>query len=57
MTKEEAIAKLNALSGDDPECEHGIADKVLTDFLMSNGYPEIAKAWDDACERVGFWFA
>ncbi len=57
MTPEEAINKLNALTDADPETAHVEADRILCQLLQDNGMAEVAKAFKDADERVGFWYA
>jgi hypothetical protein len=58
MTEQEAIDKLNALTGSDTEADHSDADEILLEFLAANGHQGLVKAWDDACERTGgFWYA
>lgn len=57
MTREEAIEKLKSLPVDDPEAAHGIADNILLEFLAFHGYGDVAEAWEDACEDIGFWYA
>lgn len=56
-TKEEIIAELNALTGGDPETDHGTADDLLCEYLEVSGSPEVAAAFRAAQERVGFWYA
>lgn len=58
MTKDEAIAKLDAFpKGDDEEIAHSKADEILIDFLTDNGHEELAAAFTRARARVGFWYA
>ncbi len=58
MTKEEAIKKLEALPADgDQEIEHGDADEILLRRLEALGEVDVAQAYKDARERVGFWYA
>ena len=53
-----AMDELNAMSElSDPEIEHGDAEDVLCDFLKEVGYGDLADAFDQARERVGFWYA
>ena len=53
MTKAEAVRRLDALDGGDPEADHGDADAILLEFVP----PEVRRAWTRARERVGFWYA
>lgn len=59
MNKEETIAALNALKEgpDDAEGLHVEADDILLSYLMANGAPEVAAAYREARERIGFWYA
>lgn len=56
MTKDEAVARLNALEGD-PEDTHERADRILLDYLRANGGEAIAAAFEDARAQIGFWYA
>lgn len=57
MTKDDAIKLLLAIDGGDREEAHVSADEILIKFLMTNGHREVAEAWIDTKERVGFWYA
>ena len=57
MDIERAIKELDDLDGTDRELLHGDADEILSTFIATNGYPEVAKAYRDARSRVGFWYA
>ena len=57
MSKQEAIDALNALTDGDPEAAHSKADDVLVSFLFAEGHDDIARAYNEASERVGFWYA
>lgn len=57
MEKQEAIDHLNELTSGDAEAAHGRADDILVAFLTDNGHPEVAKAFKDAQERCGFYYA
>lgn len=58
MTKQEAIAELNSMPANgDEECLHCRADFVVCEVLRSVGCEEVAKAFEEARERVGFWYA
>lgn len=56
-TMDEIIEKLNQLSGDDPEAEHGVADELLCDALELAGMVKVVEAYNNAQDRVGFWYA
>ena len=58
MDIQEAVNALDSLESYDPEMSHIKADAILLDFLKSNGYEGVAKAWKAAEERCdGFWYA
>jgi hypothetical protein len=57
MTKEEIIERLNALTDDDPEAAHNEADRLLIHALILAGMADVAEAYMDARDRVGFWYA
>jgi len=57
MNESEAVEKLNALTGKDPEREHGEAEEIVLALLRRKGFGAVAKAFDDAGDRVGFWYA
>jgi hypothetical protein len=58
MTKQEAIEQFNAMpAGGDAEAEHGSADEILLRRLEDLGDVEVAQAFRNARERVGFWYA
>jgi hypothetical protein len=42
---------------DDPEQTHIEADAILLEFLHSQGYRNITKAYQELQEKVGFWYA
>lgn len=54
---ETAIAKLNALTDDDPEQAHCEAENILVAFLKEIQCEAVANAFDAANSRVGFWYA
>ena len=57
-TAQEAIDRLNALSGYDTECDHSSADEILLAALRGAGMGAVADAWDAAYRRSGgFWYA
>ena len=51
------IGKLNSLDDGDKESAHWNADDILLEALNRAGYQDIAKAWLDARDRIGFWYA
>jgi hypothetical protein len=54
MTPEEAIKKLKKLQeSEDPECAHSAADGVLCKLLVSLGYKNVVKEYDE----VEKWYA
>lgn len=58
MTSDQAIFLLNELKKSvDKEDAHGQADKILLEFLRSNGHEEVAKTYEKVRDKVGFWYA
>lgn len=57
MTEEDAVCKMYKLSEGDPEAAHGEADDILIEFLKANGHEMLADAFEDQCNRIGFWYA
>ena len=58
MTAREVIAELAAMKdGGDTEAQHANADRLLVDFLIDAGYEDVARAFEAARERCGFWYA
>lgn len=60
MTAIEALEALRALPKDgDNEGDHVKADDILVAFLKAHdpACADIAKAYEEARERVGFWYA
>ena len=53
---EELKAIREKYSGD-PEVAHSYADDVLINALKELGYAEIAEAWEECYEEIGFWYA
>lgn len=53
----EAVDKLNALDGGDPEMEHGEAEEILLNLLNHFGANDASDAFKRAAERVDFWYA
>lgn len=51
MSKREAIQQLNALSGGDPDGDHGQADKILLAYVP----PDMAAAYDRLVDRAAWW--
>ena len=56
MDAKQAIELLNAIEPGDPEMAHSEADTILLDFVATVS-PDVAKAWTDANDRCGFWYA
>lgn len=58
MNEHEAIKNLEALKGcGDAEVAHSLADKILLEFLRDNGAEDVAQAFEEVREEVGFWYA
>lgn len=58
MTSEEAIVELRSHDTEgDPEIAHSDADEVLLEVLRSNGFGEVADAYEQTRRRIGFWYA
>lgn len=57
MTPEEAVKRLNALEGYDPETAHIDADAILLMVLDTNGLQEVADAYKVTKRKAGFWYA
>ena len=54
----EAVKYLDDMEeGSDAEIEHSRAENVLCAYLRATGSGDLADAFDNACERVGFWYA
>lgn len=56
MTKEQALTEMTYLAtqnNDDPEHNHGEADRILCDLLDSLGYQEIVTAYN----KITKWYA
>jgi len=51
-----AVAAIRDLP-DDSEGAHGMADEILCEYLRKIGAAELASAFDDANERIEFWYA
>lgn len=52
MTPEEAVAKLDALDGRDPENDHGLADIILLQLVPAEVRDAVLRAED----RAGGWW-
>ena len=50
-----AVAELASIEGDDGEANHGTADQVLLDFLVSIGFGDIAKEYNKIQLRTKFY--
>lgn len=57
MTPAEAIKKLDALSGQDPEVDHQEADTIVWHVLRANGLAAVADAYERARARGGYGYA
>jgi len=55
--RDETIQKLNELNDDYREQAHILADSLLITYLIATGHADVAEAWQNACDRVGFWYA
>jgi hypothetical protein len=52
------VADLNAMkAGGDTELQHVNADNLLIDALIELGAEDVARAFDSAADRCGFWYA
>jgi hypothetical protein len=58
MNATEVIAELDAMPEGDNEMAHIRADELLIEFLKLHDAAsyDVAKAWERACKRVGFWY-
>lgn len=56
MQQREVVAALGALRETDPREAHSAADKLPVDFLRAAGYGEVARAFEQAEQRVGFLY-
>jgi len=57
MRREEAIEKLDKLTGADQEDAHIQADDILCEVLLGYGFKDVVDAYKRAGERVHFWYA
>ena len=56
MTSQEAVEALSNLP-DDPELAHMKAERIIIEFLASNGMGSVSDAFEKARIRIGFWYA
>ena len=55
---QEAVKALDSMPANgDPEALHGEAENIIDCYLREIGAGELADAFDNACGRVGFWYA
>ena len=55
---QQAVKELNEMDENgDAEALHGEAEDILCGYLIAIGSKELAEAFDNAQERVGFWYA
>jgi hypothetical protein len=52
MTRDELLDVLPTLSILDPASAHQLAEAVLLDFLLSEGYDDVVKAYADLIEEA-----
>lgn len=61
MKKDRAdvIAKLQEWADPDsePSSTHVAADDLIIEFLRSEGYGDVADAYEDCREKVDFWYS
>lgn len=57
MTKDEVILRLRYLPKDDPDTAHSEADSLLLDALLIAGMSDVVSAFQEARDRIGFWYA
>ena len=55
--RQRIIDELNGLESGDTEWVHQEADDLILEALNRAGYQDIANAWRDARDRIGFWYA
>ncbi|HVJ71631.1 MAG TPA: hypothetical protein VM531_09025 [Sphingomicrobium sp.] len=51
LDPKEAVKRLDALTGGDPEAAHGAADEILLETVPE----EVKKAYDRLVARCGWW--
>ena len=54
---EKAVAKLDALQGNDYEAAHQEADEILLAALRARNMDAVANAYERARTRLKFWYA
>lgn len=55
--EDELVQRLDAMHAyDDPEHDHAEAENILLEALRHCGYTKLVSAFEDAQERVGFWY-
>ena len=53
-----AIDKLEAMKyGDDQDAAHSLAEDIICEYLVVIGAKQLADAFEEARDRVGFWYA
>ena len=53
-----AVDQFNKMQeGDDEEMAHVEAENIIMSLLTDLGFGDAAKAFNDASDRVGFWYA
>lgn len=57
LTTPEAIALLGKLDDSDTEQAHLDADRILCNFLRSQGHGDVAAAFEKARKDHGFYYA
>jgi hypothetical protein len=58
LSRQALIASLDTMQKNgDPEALHATADDLLIQFLRNIGYGDVADAYEQAQDRVGFWYA
>lgn len=59
MTPEETIdhivEKMDGISGQDPDADHGYADNLLLEALRVAGRGDVADAYERLVERARWW--
>ena len=53
----QVVERLNALQGDDKEWDHNEADLLLLDALLLVDLDSVVTAFQEARDRIGFWYA
>lgn len=52
-----AVKNLDELDGSDVEAAHVDAEEILLSLLRSSGLGDAAQAFEQARDRVDFWYA